>query len=90
MPGVGGAHHVLGIERLGCKLGNGELTVLLGSPGGEGGEADHEEVEAGEWDHINGELAEVAVELSGEPEGAGGSGDRGGDEVVEVAVGGGG
>ena len=53
---------------------------LLGAARREGGEADHEEVEAGEQDHDDvGELAE-------ESQGALGAGDGGGDEVVQDAV----
>ena len=72
------------------ELGHGEGAVLLRAAGGERGEADDEEVEAGEGDHVDGELAEVAVELAREAEGAGGARHGGGDEVVEVTVGRGG
>jgi hypothetical protein len=41
-----------------------------------------------EGHEVDGELAQVAVELPGEAEGAGGAGDGGGHQVVEVAVGG--
>ena len=84
--GIGGAHHVLGVEGLLGELGDAQDAVVLGGAGREGGEADEEEVEAGERDHVDGELAKVAVELTGEAEGAGGAGDGGGDEVVQVAV----
>jgi hypothetical protein len=88
--GVGGAHHVLGIEHLLGELGDGEGSVLLRSSGGEGGESDHVEMESGEGSQVNGELSEIGVKLSGESEAAGESGEGGGDEMVKITVGGGG
>ena len=64
--------------------------VLLGAAGGQRGEAGHEEVEAGEGNHVDRQLAQVSVELAGEPEAGGHTGHGEGDQVVEVAVGGGG
>jgi len=50
------------------ELSDGDLAVVLNSSGSEGGEAGEEEVETGEGDEVDGELAEVLVELSGEAE----------------------
>jgi len=77
--GIGGAHHVLGIKGLLGEFRDGEDAVVLAGTGGEGGEANEEEVKTGEGDHVDGELAEVAVQLTGETEGAGGSGNGAGD-----------
>merc|ERR1711881_274693 len=88
--GVGGAHHVLGIEHLLGELGDGESSVLLGASGGEGGESAHEEVESGEGDQVHSELSEIGVELTGESEAAGDTGESSGDEMVKITVGGGG
>merc|ERR1712085_21716 len=75
--GVGGAHHVLGIEHLLGELGDGESSVLLGASGGEGGESDHVEMETGEGGQVNGELSEIGVKLTGESEAAGEAGKGG-------------
>ena len=90
MTGVGGTHHVLGIEHLLGQLGNGKGTVLLGSTGGQGSETNHEEVETGEGNHVHSKLAEIAVELTRETQGAGGSADGGRHQVVKITVGRGG
>merc|ERR1719345_515856 len=88
--GVGGAHHVLGIEHLLGELGHGECAVLLGASGGKRGESSHEEMESGEGDQVDGEFPEIRVELTGESEAASHTGEGGGDEMVEITVGGGG
>ena len=90
MSGVSSAHHVLGIEHLLGELGDGQGSVLLGSSWGKGGESNHEEVESGEGDQVDGQFSEVRVELTGESEAAGDSGHGGGDEMVKISVGGGG
>ena len=88
--GVGGAHHVLGVEHLLGELGDGEGAVLLRAARGQGSEAHHEEVETGEGNQVDGELAEIGVELTGEAEAAGDAGHDDGDEMVQVTEGGGG
>ena len=87
---VAGSHHVLVVEELGGELWDGESAVLLGAAGGEWSEADDEEVKTWEWNKVDGELAEVGVELTWEAEGAGGAGHDHGDEVVKIAIGWGG
>merc|ERR1712057_49648 len=84
--GIGGTHHVLGVEHLLGELGDGERTVLLGSTGGQRREASEEEVETGEWDEIDSELAQVRVELTGEAQAASDTRHAGGAQVVEIAV----
>ena len=68
MARVGGAHHVLGVELLLGELRHRERAVLLRAARRERREADHEEVETRERDHVHRELAEVAVELAREAE----------------------
>lgn len=88
--GIGGAHHVLGIELLLGELGNGEGTVLLGSTGREWGKAEHEEVKTGERDEIHRQLTQVRVQLTWESEAASAPGHGRGHQVVQVTVRGGG
>jgi len=90
MSGVSGAHHVLGVEHLLGKLGDGKSSVLLGASGSEGGESNHEEMESGERDQVDGQLSQVGVQLSGESQTTGHSGHSGRDEMVQVTIGGGG
>ena len=47
-------------------------------------------MESGEGGQVDGELSEIGVELTGESEAAGESGEGGGDEMVKITVGGGG
>ena len=61
MARVGGAHHVLRVELLLGELRKGERAVLLRAARRERREADHEEVETRERDHVDGELAEFYI-----------------------------
>jgi hypothetical protein len=88
--GVSGTHHVFGVEHLLGKFGDGEGSVLLGSSGGKGGKSDHEEMESGERDKIDGEFSQVTVKLTGESEAGGNSGHGSGDQVVKITISGGG
>ena len=87
---IAGSHHVLGIKHLLCQLWDGESSVLLRPTAGEGGEAGHEEVETGEGNHVDCELAKVSIELARESK-AGGDATHGSrHKVVEIAIGRGG
>jgi len=83
---VAGDHHVLGVEHLLSELGHAHCPVRLTAAGRERRESRHEEVEPGERDHVDRQLAEVGVQLTGEPEARGHAGHGQRHEVVEVAV----
>ena len=71
MSGVTGSHHVLGIKHLLGELWDSEGSVLLATSAGQGSESWHEEVESGEWYHVDGEFPQIGVELTGESEAGG-------------------
>jgi hypothetical protein len=89
LSGIGRSHHVFGIKHLLSQLGDTQGTELMTSTRGQGSETDHEKVQTRKGDHVDGEFSQVRVELAGETETGGDAGHDGGDEVVEVAVGGG-
>jgi len=84
--GIAGDHHVLGIEHLLGELGHAHGSVRLAAAGRERCESRHEEVEPGERDHVDGQLAKIGVQLTGEPEARGHAGHGQRHQVVEVAV----
>ena len=90
MSGIRSAHHVLSIEHLLSKFGNSEGSVLLGSSGGKGSETNHEEMESGERNKVDGELSQIGVKLTRESEAASNTGHSGRDQMVQITVGGGG
>jgi hypothetical protein len=82
MPGVRGSHHVLGIEHLLGEFWNRDGAVLLASTGGQGGVTSHEEVKTWEGNHVDGQLPQVGVELTGEAQTGRNTRHDDGDEVV--------
>lgn len=87
---ITGSHHVLGVKHLLCQLGDSESSVLLRSTAGEWCEARHEEVETGEGNHVDCELAKVGIELARESKAGGDTAHGSRYEVVEIAIGRGG
>jgi hypothetical protein len=90
MSRVCGAHHVLGVEHLLGQFGHGQGSVLLAASTSEWCESDHEEVESWEGDQVDCQLPQVTIELTREPQTAGDSTHGYGDQMVQVAVCGGG
>merc|ERR1719445_1274986 len=88
--GIASSHHVLSVEHLLGELWNGKGSVLLGTSAGEWGESGHEEVKTGEGYHVDGEFPKISVQLSRESEAGGDTRHGGGDEMVEISIGGGG
>ena len=62
----GSHHHVLGVKHLLRQFGHGDGAVLLTAASGEGRETGHEKVLTREGDHVDGEFAEIRLELTGE------------------------
>lgn len=87
MSGIAGGHHVFSVEHLLRQLRDAQRAVLLAAAGREWSEARHEEMQTRERNHVDCELAEVCVQLTGEAEACGYAGHGDGDEVVEIAVG---
>ena len=64
------------------------LPVLLRTSRSQRSKSRHEEVESGEWNHVDRQLPEVSIQLTWEPEAGGNSGHGQRDQVVEISVGG--
>jgi hypothetical protein len=85
---VRSSHHVLGVEHLLGQLRNADSAERVGTTAGQGSKANHEEVQTRERHHVDGELSEIRVQLTGETETGGDTGHDSRNEVVEVTVGG--
>lgn len=85
---VRGSHHVLGVEHLLGELRNGDSAERVGATAGKRSESNHEEMETREGDHVDSQLPEIGVELTRETQAGGDTRHDGGDEVVQVTVGG--
>ena len=82
------SHHVLGIKHLLSELRDTQGTELVASTRSQGSETNHEEVQTGERDHVDGKFSEIRVELTGETETGGDARHDCRDKVVKVSVGG--
>jgi len=70
------------------KLRDGDSAEGVCATAGQRSEADHEEMKTRERDHVDGQLAEIRVQLAREAQAGCDAGHDGGYEMVEVTVGG--
>lgn len=83
---VRSSHHVLGVEHLLGKLGDGDGTEGVSATAGQRSEADHEEVQTREGHHVDSKLAKIGVQLARETQRDSDAGHDSRNEVVKVAV----
>jgi len=84
--GVARGHQVLGVEHLLDEVGDGERPVGTPAPRGQRREPRHEEVQPRERHHVDGQLAQVGVELPREAQAGRDPGHGQRHQVVEVGV----
>lgn len=68
LSGIGSGHHVLCVKHLLGQFRDTQGAELLTSTRCKRCETDHEEVQTGKGDHVDGEFSEIRVELAGETE----------------------
>ena len=86
MSWVTSSHHVLCIKHLLGELRNSEGSVLLAATRRQWGEPWHEEVEAGEGDHVDSQFSEIGIQLAREAEAGSDTRHGEGDEMVQVTI----
>jgi len=86
VPGVARGHHVLGVEHLLDELRHGQRPVRLTAAGRERREPGDEEVQPRERHHVDRQLPEVGVQLSGKPEARGHAAHDRRHQMVQIAV----
>ena len=86
MSGITGSHHVLGIKHLLGELRDSQGPVLLAATGSKRSKARHEEVEAGEGNHVDSQLPQISIELTRETETGGDTRHGEGDQMVEITI----
>ena len=77
----------LGSKHLLCELGDGDGAEGVCTTTGQRCEANHEEVETREGNHVDSQLPQIRVELTREAQASGNTGHDGGDEVIQVTIG---
>lgn len=58
----------------------------MSTTAGKRSESNHEEVETREWNHVDSQLSEIRVKLTGEAKTGGDTGHNGRDQVVEISI----
>merc|ERR1740129_2552489 len=86
MARVSCAHHILGIEHLLCQLRHCQSTILLRSARRQWCKSSHEEMEAREWNEVDSNLPEIAIELSGKAQARGHTTHGCTHEMIQIAV----
>jgi hypothetical protein len=79
-------HHVLRVVHLLGELWYSDGTEGMGSPRSERGESDHEEMKTREGNHVDGQFAQIRVELTRETQTGGNTRHDGRDKVVQVSI----
>ncbi|GMT14308.1 hypothetical protein PFISCL1PPCAC_5605 [Pristionchus fissidentatus] len=83
---VASSHHVLGVEHLLGQLSNGQGVVSLRALGRQGSESRHEEVKTREGNHVDGQLAEISIELTRESQAGRNSRHGHRHKMVEISI----
>jgi hypothetical protein len=68
------------------QLWDGDSTERVGTAAGKRSEANHEEMETREGNHVDGQLSEIRVKLTRESKTSGDTGHDGRNQVVEISV----
>merc|ERR1719235_606118 len=87
MTWISRAHHVFGVEHLLRELWHCERAVLLGAAGRQRRKANHEEVQAWEWNQVHRKLPEVSIQLTREAKARRYSADCSTHKMVQISIG---
>ena len=67
MSWIAGSHHVFSIKHLLSQFWNCQRSVLLTTTRCQWSKSGHEEMQTGEWNHIDRQFSQICVQLTGEP-----------------------
>merc|ERR1711907_725283 len=86
MAWICGTHHVLRIKHLLGQLGHCEGTILLGTPGCEWCETNHEEVQTWEWNEIHCKFTKICVQLTRKAQAGRHTAHGCADKMIQIAI----